>query len=197
MVTVIFIFNGKKTTILCKKEDKMKDICNHFISRFKINTNSVCFIYNENMLNMDLTFNEQANPIDNERNEMNILVYEIQKNSDIQKYRKNIIVKSKEIICPECDEDCRMSIKDFKINLYDCKNNHKTENILLNEFNYSQIIKESRIICDICKTKNKSNNDYFYKCIDCKKNICQICKLSHDCGHNIIDYNKKNYMLYS
>ena len=195
MATILFIFNMQKTSISCKKEDKMKDICNIFLSRYQIDINSVYFIYNGNILNLDLTFDEQANSMDKERNEMNILVNEIQKNSYIKSYTNNaIIVKSKQIICPICDEDCRISIKDYKINLYDCKNNHRTENLPLDEFNNTQFINESKIICEICTTmsKNKADNSGFYKCIECQKNVCPICRVTHNNNHNIIDYNKKN-----
>ena len=61
MASVIFIYENKKTKLLCKKEDKMKDICNLFLSRYNINNNSVYFIYNGNILNLDLTFYEQVN----------------------------------------------------------------------------------------------------------------------------------------
>ena len=44
------------------------------------------------------------------------------------------IIKSKNIICPECKENIKMDIIDYKINIYECKNGHKKENILLNEF---------------------------------------------------------------
>ena len=135
--------------------------------------------------------------MDKERNEMNILVNEIQKNSYIKTYPNNaIIVKSKQIICPICDEDCRISIKDYKINLYDCKNNHRTENLPLDEFNNTQFINESKIICDICAkmNKNKSYNSEFYKCLECNKYLCPFCKASHDNTHSIINYDKKNFI---
>ena len=41
---------------------------------------------------------------------------------------------SKEIICPECKTNILINNYDFKINLYECKNNHKFNNLLLNEF---------------------------------------------------------------
>ena len=95
--------------------------------------------------------------MDKERNEMNILVYKTQQSSYFPNYinSKAIIVKSKEIICPECDENCCISIKDFKINLYGCKNNHEIKNLLLDEFNNTQYINESKIICDICTKMKK------------------------------------------
>ena len=40
------------------------------------------------------------------------------------------LIKSKDIICPQCKHNCLLDIKDYKIKLYDCKNSHETNNIL-------------------------------------------------------------------
>ena len=66
---------------------------------------------------------------------MNILVYE----NNINTVKENEIL-SKEIICPECNENILFDIKDYKINLFECKNNHIKNNLLLNEFENSQKI---------------------------------------------------------
>ena len=89
-----------------------------------------------------------------------------------------------------------MDIKDYKINLYDCKNGHRKENILLNEFEETQNIDLSNIICDICKknNKSKSNNNIFYKCLTCNNNICPLCKSNHNNEHKIINYDDKYYI---
>ena len=73
---------------------------------------------------------------------MNILVNEIKENK-----KDNNIIKSKEIICPECRENIKINIKEYKI-LYECKNKHKNI-ITFNEFDKSQNIDESKIICEI------------------------------------------------
>ena len=44
------------------------------------------------------------------------------------------IVKSKDIICPKCKENARIDIVNYKIKLSECKNKHKIENILLDQF---------------------------------------------------------------
>ena len=193
MSKVIFIYKGEKASIICKNEDKMKDIINLFIARYNINIDLLFFIYNGNIINLDLSFKEQANPLDLSRSEMSILVYESKEYTNIN---NPIFVKSKEVICPQCDESCRINIKDYKINLYECKNNHKNNNFLLDDYNNTQFINESKIICNICNSINKSKifNKEFYICIDCQKNICPFCKLSHDKNHKIIEYNKKNYI---
>ena len=189
--SVIFIFNGINTTIQCKKEDKMKDICYNFISKIQIDINQLYFIYSGNNINFELTFNQQANLNDKERNQMNILVFE----------KSNTImgegtIKSKEIICPQCQENCLIRFENYEVKLYDCRNNHEINNILLEEYNNSQIINELDIICNNCNQNNKykSYNNQFYKCLTCKKNLCPICKSTHYKEHKIIDYENKNYI---
>ena len=101
--------------------------------------------------------------------------------------------KSNVIICPECKENIKMNVKDYKINLSECKNGHKIENILLNEFEKTQIIGLNKIICNICRTNKKSTtyNNLFYKCLTCNYDICPLCKFNHDKKHQIINYDDK------
>ena len=129
-----------------------------------------------------------ANSIDKKRKKMNVVVMD-KEEADKDKS----IVKSKDIICPECKQNIMMDINKFKINLFDCKNLHKVDNILLNEFEKTQMINLSYIICDICKTQNKSNAAAFFLCYTCNIKLCSICKENHDNSHNIINYDKANY----
>jgi hypothetical protein len=76
MASVVFILNGVETIIQCLKTDKMKDICNKYVSKIQSNINKLYFIYGSNKLNLELTFDELANEVDRDRNMMNILVYE-------------------------------------------------------------------------------------------------------------------------
>ena len=70
-----FSFEGKDVKIQCLNEDKMKDIYNKFSSKLNLNINLLYFIYNGNQINLELTFKEQANSLDKNRNQMNILVF--------------------------------------------------------------------------------------------------------------------------
>jgi len=187
MADAIFSFEGSKIVIQCKKEDKMEDICNKFVNKVGIDINSIYFLYNGDLINFELKFNEQAKKIDKDKNEMNIVV---------NKLNPSIINEErKEIICPECGENCKIKISDYKIKFYDCKNKHEIKNILLDEYKNRQNIDESNIICNICnkQNKNKSYNKKFYICLMCKKNLCPLCESIHDNNHKIIDYEKKNY----
>ena len=81
--------------------------------------------------------------------------------NDVNINDNNINIKSRQIICPECGEDIRIKFNEFKINLYECKNGHNINDILLDEFESTQYIDESKIICDECKRNNK--NEYIIK----------------------------------
>ena len=191
MENVIFTFKEINTLIQCNREDKMKDICNKFANKIGIDINLIYFLYNGIQLNLEL--NQQINNINKDKNEMNIFVYEKLKNNIII---DEGIIKSNEIICPKCKENCKIKINDYKIKLYDCKNKHEINNILLDEYDITQNINELNIICNICKKNNKykSYNNKFYICLLCKKNICLLCKSKHDNNHKIIDYDRKNYI---
>ena len=122
---------------------------------------------------------------------MNVIVYN---NSEEIKIKKDII--SKDIIWPDCKENCLMDIKDFKINFHKCKNNHENNNILLNNYELTQKKDLNEIKCDICQNNNKgkTHNNEFYICNNCNKNICPLCKSIHNNNHNIINYEDKNYI---
>ena len=188
-----FSFNGLITKIQCSSNQKMKDICSKFSSENGININNLIFLYNGNQVKYELTFIEHLNALDKDKNEMNILVYE-KINTKINE--NDNFIKSKEIICPKCFENCRIQFNDFKITLYGCKDNHKINDILLNEFINTQNINEASIICEDCKTKNKytSYNKQFYKCLDCNKKICPLCNSKHNKNHKIIDYDKRHFI---
>ena len=70
------------------------------------------------------------------------------------------------------------------------------ENIKLEEFNNTQNIDISQIICDNCKYKSRSDiyNYEFFICNNCNMNLCPICKSMHDKSHSIINYDNQNYI---
>ena len=100
---------------------------------------------------------------------------------------------SKDIICPKCGESCKIDLNDYKICLYDCKNKHNIGYFSFDAYQNTQDI--SKIICDNCKSNciSKSSNHLFYKCFDCKINICRLCKINHKKEHYIINYEEKNF----
>ena len=194
MAEVEFIFNTIKTVIQCNIKDKMKDIIKKYGIKLGKEIESLYIIYDSNIINeelMEKEFIEIANKIDKERKKMNILVYEI--NTNIERDKR---ILSKEIICPECKENIRINIINYKIKLFECKNGHNIDNILLNEFYNTQYIDQSKIECNKCKEINKLNsyNNIFYKCNKCNINLCPLCKLNHDKIHKIINYDERLYI---
>ena len=83
-VNVIFTLNGANLIIQCSTEDKLRDICQKYSTLIKEKMNSLLFLYRENQINFELSFKDQANPIDINKHEMKILVYKF--------------------ICSECNE---------------------------------------------------------------------------------------------
>ena len=64
MAKVNFTYEGIKTVIQCSKEDKMRNICSKFGTKSEVDINSLFFIYNGKLINLELTFYEQANSTD-------------------------------------------------------------------------------------------------------------------------------------
>ena len=187
-VEIEFIFNTNKIVIQAKSDDTMKIICQKFLEKTNLEQKNIFYSYNGTIgINEDLRFEKFANYNDRLRNKMSVLVFEneVKKITDIK--------RSKSIICPECKESIKMDIIDYKIKLYDCKNGHKKENILLDEFEETQNLK---IVCDECKVDNIniSSNNIIFRCNNCNKKLCLECKSKHDKTHKIIDYNNKYYI---
>ena len=194
MTQAEFQYNGVSTIIQCQENQKMSEICNNFISKSHLNENEINYFYDGkggSQFNKNLTFKQMANAIDKERKKMNILVMI----NEMPEEKK--LVRAKNIICPECGESIKVKIKNYKINLFECKNKHKMNKILFNEFEKTQMIDLMDIKCDLCKENNKANayNNEFYKCYECNINICPLCKLKHDkLNHTIINYDKIHYI---
>ena len=169
----------------------MKDICLKFASKIEVDIKDLYFLYSGNPLNLELSFEECLNSEDKERNKMIIMANQI---IDDNQYKKPTIIKSKEIICPNCGEIAKIKIKNYKIIIFDCKNNHETNNLFLNEYENTQNIDLSTIVCDECKKNNKSNtyNNEFYRCTNCNKDLCPLCRSKHYKDHIIVNYDKRN-----
>ena len=188
MAEVIFNYEGENISIQCNIDDKMEDIINRYLQIKNDNIDNLYYLYNNAQINSELTFNEQANELDKSENKMNITVVNHIKN--INELKETI---SKDIICPKCKENALIDIKNFKINLSECKNNHNVNNILLNQFQEIQKINLNKKKCDICNKYNNQNND-FYICNTCNKNICLSCKSTHYKSHIIINFDDKDYI---
>ena len=187
MAEVIFSYKGIDNTIQCNIHDLMKDIINKFIQ--KISKNDLYYIYNGENINKELSFIQQANEFDKDRKKMNILVYDNENNI----IKENIEI-SREFICPECNDNILLNIKDYRIS-YECINNHKKNSLLLFEYEDTQKNDLSKILCSQCnKNKDKVFKKEFYYCCSCDINLCPLCRSIHNKNHNFIKYEDKNYI---
>ena len=186
MVEVFLIYEGgEKIIIQCNNlEDKIEDIINKFKNKIKEECNNLDYLYNGDKINGELKLNQIIK--DKNGKKINIFV------SNNKNKEKEIILQ--EIICPECKENILINIKDYKINLYECKNGHKIENILLNEFENIQKSNISKLICNKCYKNYININEELYICNECNINLCPLCRYKHNKKHNIIYYSNKYYI---
>ena len=93
---VIFSLEGTEIIIDCSNEEKMRDICQRYVTKIENNLESLLFLYGENPVNFELSFEEQANSQDKISNEMKMLVSK---------------KKDDGIICPKCGEKIELNTK--------------------------------------------------------------------------------------
>ena len=155
-VTLVFNYNGEDIKVQCQRNENINDIFKRYTNKINKDINNIYFINNGTIIPSD---NIKLELINNRDNKIKILVCDINNS-----YNEEIIDKEyKDIICPKCGENCLIEIKDYKINLCKCDNKHSISNILLDEFNNTQIIKEVK--CNICnKNKLEIFNNRIYKC---------------------------------
>ena len=164
MSIITFLFRGSEVPIQCTKKEKLVTIIQKFCENAQVSRNNVNFLFNGRILDEQLT--EDKIPMNDQNKKFIVVDY----NNDDDDDQIDIVIKSKEVICPKCKEYASISMNDdYKISISNCKNGHKTENILISEFEKTQDINLSKIICDKCKNKNmgKVFNNEFYICINC------------------------------
>ena len=192
MAQIVFNYKNEDFIIQCLYDEKMKEIYKKFRLKANAEGENLIFLYNGlDIRNEELTFNKIANTQDRERKQMNVIVIGSEPDPEPIK-----LIKSNNIICPECKQDIKLLIEDYNISLYECKNRHEFDNIYFDKLDETQTIDISKIICKICKkfNKAKSFNNIFYKCITCKIDLCLLCKSQHEKNHNIINYDDHNYI---
>ena len=130
--------------------------------------------------------NNIDNNISNQKLFSNFNIYKEDENNE----KNNLKFKLEEIMCPKCEESCKIDLCDYQISLYGCKNNHKTNNIFFKEYEYTQIKNKNNSICDSCKTLINKDG---YLCTNCNYKLCLLCQLVHDKSHNFIYIENKEY----
>ena len=110
MMKVNFIYKGQIIPVQCNKNVKMKEIFDKFEIKANLENNSVYYLYNGNKINKELKLEEIIK--EDDINSINILVNSIEE-IDINNIKKNKYIK-----CPECKENIRIKMNDYKIKLY-------------------------------------------------------------------------------
>ena len=192
MINIEFIFQGKSIIIQSNSKEKMKEIFKKFAIKSEAEISSLYFIYGGKVINEESTLSEIMGS--SLKDIIKILVYQTNGPNNNSEHNKTI-TRPNFIMCPKCNENIRYNFNNYKINLFDCRNGHKINNILLNEFDNIQKYDTSKIICQQCKNQNKKDSSFneFYKCISCNLFLCPLCKSMHDKTHNIINMDK-NYI---
>jgi len=185
MSEIKFAYNGNSIGIQAQSNEILNIVIDRFCRKANVIRNKIYFLYNGEILNENITVDKIKS---NNENKKIIIVYD-NINTDDNKNLK----RSNEIICPECYKNIFMKIDNYKIKLNNCINKHN-KTLLFEEFEESQIINLSKIICNNCKNNDMGNtyNNKFYKCLNCKMNICPICYSNHNKKHKIINYNEIN-----
>ena len=184
-----FVYESTNTIIQCNDNEKMNAIIERFAKKVGINElNKVYFLFLGEIIDKNLTLKEIISRKDGiELNKIKIYVKNI---------NESWLYNSKDIICPKCGEKACITINNYKVKIFGCKNGHQINDILLNEFERTQNGNNINIFCNNCNINSnlKGSNHNFFWCRECKQNLCEICKLNHDKKHNIHDNEYKNYI---
>ena len=90
--TVTFNLEQIEITVQCLKTETMRTIIQRFEAKIQQSADSYMYLYSGAQVNLDLTFEEQANHLDRENNQMKILVHKTENNggNNNQKSRKTL-----------------------------------------------------------------------------------------------------------
>ena len=128
MAKVIFINKGTETIIQNDAQDKMINIFKNYETKIGTDLSTIFFTYNGGTIDENLSFSQIINNEDKKINTIRILV-----NEKVSPTNDKNLIESKEIVCPICNEDILIKLKDYKIDLFDCKNKHSKYNLSLNK----------------------------------------------------------------
>ena len=188
MSSIYFLYKGDEIIIPCHIKEKLAPIVKRFCAKIRKNREKLIFLCQGSSLDLQMTEDQIHPNIDNKKY--------IQVHDNVMDAKdEDIYIKSNIIICPKCQESASILLQNYKISLSNCKNAHNIDNIKILDFPNTQKVNLSKIICGQCKENNMGTaiDHIFFRCTDCKKNLCSLCKYAHDPKHNIIIYSNKFY----
>ena len=105
-VKINFEHKGSKISLQGKREDRMKEIIEKLKMKIDIEIDKIYLLYNGQKINVEMKIEDIMNNADKNKNEMNIIVYDIN-NTIINENIK----QSEDIICPECKKNTLIKIR--------------------------------------------------------------------------------------
>ena len=102
-INIIFICNGDEYSIKSQKNDLIKNIFKKYEETKGLNHEEVCYLFNGNIIDENSTIENMINK-DEKQNEMKLLAYDFKEDE-----YDDLLVQSKEIICPGCKEICEIN----------------------------------------------------------------------------------------
>ena len=127
MIKIVFEFESQIISIQGNVSESFKIIINKFSQKTFLDTNEMEFYVNGQVIDPEKTVGNYLLKVNEET--MKVIVIKKQK-----KENKDVIEQSKDIICPDCKEPCRINMNDYKIKLYECRNGHINKGIKIDDF---------------------------------------------------------------
>ena len=183
MNKITFVYCNNKKEIIFENKISLKDELIKFLSIINKNEKDIIFYIKGKKLDI---YNNNENYLKKIKNG-NIIISVI----DLS-LRKDIKDEKINILCPICKNLALIKENDNnnKISIYNCINNHKTDNLTIKDLFKNE---NNEIQCDLCSNKKYLCNNNIYIC-SCNKKICQLCISKHNIkGHNMIKYNERYY----
>ena len=101
------LYNGQTIIIQCLEKDKMKDLIERFCTKASAKKDSIYFLYKGNQIDENSSL-EQILKSKTQNEKIKLIAYEI----DEEDNKKNeALVKSPQIICPNCKDIGIIQIK--------------------------------------------------------------------------------------
>ena len=187
MSHVIFKYHETDIPITFNGDEPFSIVIQKFCFRTNTDKKDIYFLNNGTPIKEGITLDKI--PMNNQNIRI-INVFDV----EAEPPKTEEIIKSENIICPECKENAIISLKGCRIYI-ECKNGHKRNNLSFKQFNDSQNEDISKIICKLCnKSKLITIDNKMFFCFKCNANICPNCKFNHDMTHKLVNYEGKNFI---
>lgn len=184
-----FHYNGALTNIQCNSQEMLNDAVTRFATKTEVNPRSLYMLCGGKIIQGNIKIETLITKEVLKEKKIHILL-----NDNELEISTPIFFEPKNMICPECGENAKINITEYKMH-FQCKKGHCIGNLLFNESKISQKIDLTKIRCHKCfeSNKGKSYQHTFFRCNACKINLCPICKNSHDPTHKVINHDEKDY----